>query len=324
VYLWVDGNDENWKKQKEYWHRKIKGEKEIYRDATVTARWRDNDELKYSLRSVEKFAPWINRIYIITGFGQVPKWLNTKNKKITIVSHESIMPPDALPTFNSNAIEMCMGNIQGLSVYFLLSNDDMFFGRPLGPEFFYDNRGRAIIWYTNNHGIRRNFGKWLEIVSGYSQTLALTAKHIRDIFGEDYIKLRPAHNIDPYIKSSFLAARNHPMIIRQIDDQIRNKFRTTCEIQRWFFNLYDHVHGKCVLRRARNFKSPKHFIYNLIHMRRCKNSPVYCTDVNQSRLDRYSPPLFCINDVEYSTDKVRRGNRKFLDSLFPKKSEFEK
>lgn len=35
-----------------------------------TNRFEDNEELRYSLRSVEKFMPWVRHIYIVTN-GQV-------------------------------------------------------------------------------------------------------------------------------------------------------------------------------------------------------------------------------------------------------------
>ena len=106
VYLWVDDSDKKWRAQKDKWLEIIKGEKPVYTDAAIEARWRDNGEFLYSLRSVDKFAPWVNHIYIITGFNQVPKWLNTKHPKITIDPHEQIMPHDALPTFNATSIVM--------------------------------------------------------------------------------------------------------------------------------------------------------------------------------------------------------------------------
>lgn len=36
-------------------------------------RYRDNQELRYSLRSIYRYAPWVRRIYIVTN-GQVPNW----------------------------------------------------------------------------------------------------------------------------------------------------------------------------------------------------------------------------------------------------------
>ena len=65
VYLWVDGGDKKWRAEKDKWLEIIKGEKPVYNDAAIEARWRDNGELLYSLRSVEQFVPWVNHIYII-------------------------------------------------------------------------------------------------------------------------------------------------------------------------------------------------------------------------------------------------------------------
>ncbi|GFW40121.1 hypothetical protein TNCV_5118041 [Trichonephila clavipes] len=51
------------------------------------SRFTDNEELRYSLRSLEKHAPWVQHIYIITN-GQIPYWLNLDNPLVTIVTHE--------------------------------------------------------------------------------------------------------------------------------------------------------------------------------------------------------------------------------------------
>ena len=103
VYLWVDGNDPKWAAEKNKWLRRLLG-KDIpvadARSSATNARWRDNGEFRYSIRSLAECAPWVNHIFIITGFGQVPAWLNTAHPKITIVPHEQIIPTDALPTFN--------------------------------------------------------------------------------------------------------------------------------------------------------------------------------------------------------------------------------
>ena len=92
VYTWVDGNDENWLKKK----ANFEISNGLEPDKLIN-RYRCNDELKYSLRSVEKYAPWANHIYIITD-NQIPDWLNADNSKITIVDHTEIMPKGCLPT----------------------------------------------------------------------------------------------------------------------------------------------------------------------------------------------------------------------------------
>ena len=52
-------------------------------------RYRDSDELKYSIRSLVKNAPWIRRIFIVTD-NQIPNWLNLEDNvgSISIVTHK--------------------------------------------------------------------------------------------------------------------------------------------------------------------------------------------------------------------------------------------
>ncbi|MDE5919514.1 MAG: Stealth CR1 domain-containing protein, partial [Duncaniella sp.] len=70
VYLWVNGNDPVWQAK-----RNAAVGKPVERLAmNCEGRYADNDELKYSLRSVEMYAPWIRRIFIVTD-NQVPEWL---------------------------------------------------------------------------------------------------------------------------------------------------------------------------------------------------------------------------------------------------------
>ncbi len=328
VYLWVDDTDKKWRAEKDKWLQTIKGTHPVYSDAAIDARWRDNGELMYSLRSVDKFAPWVNHIYIVTGFGHIPKWLNTKHPKITIVSHKDIMPPDSLPTFNATAIEMCIPNIKGLSEHFLLMNDDMFFNRALPPSFFFDSYGRARVLYSTHSNRSTNIGRWMSRVDEYTQTLILSAKYIEDIFGQSVYKYRPSHGIDPYIKSSWIECRNHPMLNHQIDAQIRNKFRTNNEVQRWIFNLYDLINDRAVFQHSRAKKFSHHkisdFIYNTIFAFQIRKSPVCCTDTATSRSALQNCPTFCINDSRDTDQYILRDNAQFMAERFPEKSQFEK
>ena len=73
-------------------------------DEDVSAsRFEDNEELRYSLRSIERHAPWVRNIFIVTN-GQIPSWLNLDNPRVTIVTHQ---------------VETCHGS-QGCSFLFHL------------------------------------------------------------------------------------------------------------------------------------------------------------------------------------------------------------
>jgi UDP-glucose 4-epimerase len=104
------------------------------------ARYRQIDELKYALRSVYTFAPWIRRIFIATDSPR-PAWLADDPRVTIMPSEEFFRDPSDLPTHNSHAVEAQLHRIPGLSEHFLYSNDDMFFGRPVKPELFFSPGG---------------------------------------------------------------------------------------------------------------------------------------------------------------------------------------
>eukprot|EP00761_Pharyngomonas_kirbyi_P008314 gb/GECH01008325.1/.p1 GENE.gb/GECH01008325.1/~~gb/GECH01008325.1/.p1 ORF type:complete len:408 (+),score=50.15 gb/GECH01008325.1/:1-1224(+) len=115
-----------------------------------TARYRDVDQLRYSLRSVHQNAPWVRHIWIVTD-DQVPEWLQTANPHVTVMDHTTIFrsrPHSALPTFNSNAIELNLHHIPGLAECFIYMNDDMFLGRRSEPEDFWEHKtGQHVLYF---------------------------------------------------------------------------------------------------------------------------------------------------------------------------------
>ncbi|KAG7496557.1 N-acetylglucosamine-1-phosphotransferase subunits alpha/beta [Solea senegalensis] len=118
-------------------------------DEDVSAsRFEDNEELRYSMRSVEKHAPWVRHIFIVTN-GQIPSWLNLDNPRITVVSHQDIfLNHSHLPTFSSPAIETHIHRIPGLSQKFIYLNDDVMFGKDVWPDDFYSHSKGQKVYLT--------------------------------------------------------------------------------------------------------------------------------------------------------------------------------
>jgi hypothetical protein len=141
VYTWVDGSDPAWQARKAAALATNTWLHGASRLATNDSRYASRDELRYSLRALHCFAPWIRHIFLVTD-DQVPAWLDTGNARITVVSHKEIFgDTGTLPTFNSQAIESRLHRIPGLSEHFLYLNDDVFLGRPVGPELFFTPGG---------------------------------------------------------------------------------------------------------------------------------------------------------------------------------------
>ena len=132
VITWVDGQDINWLNKK----RKYETITNKKNESNSKIRYRDWGLLKYWFRSIEKYAPWVNKIFLITDH-QIPEWLDTSNNKIVIVNHEDYIPNEYLPTFNSNTIELFINNINDLSEKFVYFNDDMFITNYLKKDYFF-------------------------------------------------------------------------------------------------------------------------------------------------------------------------------------------
>ena len=142
VYTWVDGTDPAWLERKRAALEQNLGHP-MPEAAADDLRFVGHDELRHSLRSLEQYAPWIRHVYLVTD-GQRPDWLREDSEWVTVVDHRDIAPPGTvLPTFNSQAIEVNLHRIDGLSEHFLYFNDDMFLSSPVQPELFFHANGLA-------------------------------------------------------------------------------------------------------------------------------------------------------------------------------------
>ena len=148
VYLWVDGSDPFWRSKRERaWSQLNPGDlSDMAVYGNVEGRFRDNDELRFSLRALERYFPNYGHVYVVTD-GQTPSWLRSSNK-ITIIHHADLIPANHLPTFDSGHIESYIHRIPNLSERYFYCNDDVFFGGPVDVDrwFFADGHGIYTGW----------------------------------------------------------------------------------------------------------------------------------------------------------------------------------
>lgn len=137
VYTWVNGSDPAF--------LKVLGK--FAPTGETRRRYQDREELRYSLRSLEKFfEPWVRKVFMVTN-GQVPYWLNTQT--VTLISHDQFyLHLSHLPTFSSSSIESNIWRIPGLSDRFIYFNDDLFLGAPVTPHDFLSPLGVPNIYLS--------------------------------------------------------------------------------------------------------------------------------------------------------------------------------
>lgn len=146
VYLWVDGNDFAWRDKR---HQAARRASVAEHDAmalygNVEGRFRDNDELRYSLRALERYFPDHGHVYVVTD-GQTPSWMEPSNR-LTLVDHRDLIPADRLPIFDSGNIESYIHRIPDLSERFFYFNDDVFFGAPVQVADWFWEGGVYAAW----------------------------------------------------------------------------------------------------------------------------------------------------------------------------------
>ncbi|MDN0046121.1 hypothetical protein QVN49_03750 [Megasphaera hexanoica] len=321
VYCWCDGKDPDFRKRKNYF---LKKENMPYdEDSVGELRFFDNEELRYSLRSLEMYAPWIHHVYIVTD-RQVPKWLNTSYSKVSVIDHSQIMPCELIPVFEAAVIERYIINIPGLSEYFLYANDDMFFGMPVEPEFFFTNTGNPIVYlkpYERFEKIvdEKDFQNKYNAAPAWMRTNMNAWKLLHERYGQKEFYVS-AHTIDGYKKSYFDdILKKYKKAFDQAD---KYRFRTDKGIGRDIFGLDMVYSGYGV---AEVIKKPN-FWQKHIHKSKDYIWKCYCGSENaktRKEILRFTPYVFCVNAEAHSSEQQKKEMRDFYEMLFPNPSQFE-
>ena len=151
VITWVDGNDPvHQAKRTQFLTNKRENAR---KDVAGETRFNQVGEIYCCIASILRFAPWINKIYIVTD-NQDPhvedyiKIHFPDNKiPVEVVDHKVVFEgyEKHLPTFNSLAITSVLWRIPGINEKFILFNDDVMLQRPVTTEDFY--RDNKIVLY---------------------------------------------------------------------------------------------------------------------------------------------------------------------------------
>lgn len=266
------------------------------------ARFRQLDELKYALRSIHLYAPWVRNIYIATDSPR-PAWL-ADHPRVTIVpSEEMFADVTVLPTHNSHAVESQLHHISGLSEHFLYSNDDMFFGRAVSPSAFFSPGGiTKFIEATTRIGT----GASNVERSGFENAARVNRRLLAERFGR-VITRHLEHAATPLRKSVMAELeREFP------DDFARtaaSRFRqaTDISVTNSLYHYYSLLTGRAVVQTAARVK----------YVDTTMRSGI---DDMRMLLESRDYDFFCLNDgsfPELSGEERTAAVTEFLESYYP-------
>ncbi len=330
VVLWVDGSDPAWQKEKQFYEKKDKGiEIEDARDQ----RYRDFGLMPYWFRGMEENLDWIGKIFFVT-WGHVPKWLNTDHEKLEIVKHEDFIPKEYLPLFNSDAIEIFVKNIPGLSEQFLYFNDDWFLMQKTSVDRFYKNGLPKDILAFQPTVANESDDTMPYIVLNNAMSLAHHFKkregvkahpnhyfhigypplyffyNLLELAFPRYTAFYTVHGPSPMLKSVHEEVWNKEK--EALERTARHRFRSKEDVSQCLFREWAKLSGRFV-----PYNSHKDLTYfNLGE----KDETLY--NVIQTRKNLF----LCINDSnkEIDFESTKEKLHKAFEVAFPQKSSFEK
>ena len=324
VIMWVDGNDLEWRKEKnKYLNKEDAVNNEV--------RFRDWELLQYWFRGVEKYASWVNKIYFVT-WGHLPEWLDTNNERLVVVNHKDFIPEEYLPTFNSHTIELNLHRITELSENFVLFNDDTFIiNKTTQSDFFKNNLPcdsailNPIICEGNDHFsnvsannmavINNNFNKKETLKKGVLKWFSL--KYGKDLIRTINLSIWPkfpgfynSHLPNAYLKSTFAKVWEKESSI--LDETCHSNLRNNhTNINQWVMKYWQFCENKFMPR------SPKIGKYYEIK----DNNDIIKKEILEGKIK-----MICLNDS--AKIKNFENTKEEIISIFkeklPEKCSFEK
>jgi UDP-glucose 4-epimerase len=273
------------------------------------ARYRQIDELKYALRSVHLFAPWVRRIFIATDSPR-PEWLADDPRVTMMPSEEFFTNPADLPTHNSHAVEAQLQHIPGLAEHFLYSNDDMFFGRPVQPDLFFSPGGITKFVEAST---RIGLGENALHRSGYENAARVNRELLQQRFGRVTTR-HLEHCAAPLRKSVLFEMESEfpDAFARTAASPFRSA--TDISVTNSFYHYYALMTGRAVVQTGARVQYIETTLTSVLKEM-------------DALLKKRSQDMFCLNDgsnPEIGVEERAAAVTSFLERYFPFPAPWEK
>lgn len=236
------------------------------------------------VRCIRKFMPFVRTIYIILSHeSQKKPWMNDEG--IRVVYHDSIIPKQYLPCFNSCTIEMYVPFIRRLSEHFIYANDDMFPVSPMAVSDFFRN-GLPVQQLKE-----RSFPESMNI---FHAKCKKQQDLVSGAFGINlgYKWLHNGHGLSPLLKSSCIEAR------KRFDAEITKGItfsRSETSYNQYLYVIWQYFTGKYVSGRATttylSVKNQIQYVEDTLRQAR----GIVCINDNE-----------CVHDIKGYADAVKK------------------
>jgi hypothetical protein len=305
VITWVDGRDRQHRAKRKQYRADPGGDTEPEREANGTRRFSDNDEIRFCLRSIHNYAPWVRTVWLVTD-DQVPDAIDRQRAEqcnIRIVDHREIFRgyEQLLPTFNSLAIETMLWRIEGLADHFLYFNDDIMLVGPVESTDFFPNVGKVKL--------RGRWTNWEEVLEKGN-----SFNGSNKLLGAEMLGYTPEH----FFSSGHVVCPLLRPVMEELFEEFKPAFLANAAYrfrdrkQFWPISAHDHMLLKSDRARVVKPRDAAHFSVNY-----CRTSKRDAVEARLKQLTDGTMRMACINYLEAVVDRVPNAMRYLSDATGP-------
>lgn len=291
----------------------------------------DNEELRYSIRSVLKNIPWVRKIYIIMPNEKVRflKEPDEINDKIVYVKDKDLLGYDSA---SSITFEFNFWRLKdfGCSENFIYLNDDYFIGKPLKKsDFFYVNNKGKVVPYIFTRG------KKSATIVNYN-TILNQCSYLKNIVDNSAIKSQTSalYRFQTWEACRFLYKVFNKKKLRLVISTSHNAEGYNLKDSKELYDLVNsrYKYAKECLGSTYRHKSQltNKALYNnyFLNKENRKIGKIDCAyiDMGTAGWANFNRQLFCINTAggRVYSNWERKNAKNRMKKLFPRKSIYEK
>lgn len=201
-------------------------------------RYRDNDELRYSLRSLSLLT-YVNNVFIIAR-GDPPKWLKIDNPNLYWINEETIDHPlkSQIPQ-DSEFAKYIIQDIPELGEFFLIMDDDYYIGKSVPLDYWFKDNDIPI-WphkvYMKHTPLPMRKSLYKEAMDRiFIQNNGCAIRLSNDKIFQFEVE-RSRFRFDPFIAMKVYLATNH-----KIENAQRDHIQITSRNKSYYDKLINHA-----------------------------------------------------------------------------------
>ena len=285
----------------------------------------DNEELRYSLRSILINIPWVRKIFILMPNDKVRflKDYNLINEKIIYVKDKDMLGFDSS---NSNAFQFRYWNMRkfGISDNIIIMDDDCFINKKLEKsDFFYVNKGKVYPLIVTSNFIKIN----KKDIQKKRDLFKKKVENNKEEQGRDDF-LYSKYQTYSFLLDSFNISDNQNIFIPAFThNAIPINLNDAKEIYNLIYNsIYKYNTLDCLFRISGYIQFQTFILaYTFIkHNRKVNHLSKIFIELNNSISVNYNSALFCINKGPGAFNFLNfYKSRLTLEYLFPTPTKYE-